>query len=419
MNKESPLTFQDRYKRLFIVLNWSVPILLGIYIFCRPFPHTTAITNSSFYLAMIIALVLIFFKQVNCIFKTPLTYPLMIFLLWSALSILWSLNRGNSINDVRGHLLNHIVLYFLLVNFFHTKKMFNSLAWIVVASATFFSIAGMLYYYVILDSPVTTRLGFLVNQSINVSTELPVNMIGTLTISAIIFCQYFFVREHRFYMRIVIASCGFLTFMAIFLTQSRGTLVSLIITATILLFIKNKKIVPFFLIAMVIVIISSPLKSNLNVSSLLERFKINYVTMEVLKDYPILGIGFGMQTFRDNIDKEAYINKIPAKYRPVNIDSPHNLLLDITLRLGLVGLVLFLTIIFVFGKICWEIISNTKDKDISNRAFYVTCAFIAYFIMGIFEPVFLFKASAIIFYIFLAMITTLWRLNQSAREICS
>jgi O-antigen ligase len=417
MNRQSLLAFQDRHKRVFTILNWSVPALLGILIFCRPFPYTTAITNISFYLAIFIALVLIIFKQINFVFKTPLTYPLIIFLLWSALSIFWSLDRENSINDVQAHLLNHIMLYFLLVSFFYTKKRFNSLAWIVVASATIFSIAGMVYYYIIMDSPITTRFGTLLKNSVHVSVELPGNAIGTLTITAIFICLYFFFHEPYLYRRVAIISCALVAFVATLLTHSRGTLVSLIIAGTILLLIKNKKLVPFFLVAMVVIVTVSPLKSSLDTTSLSQRLKINYVAMEVLKDYPILGIGFGMLTFNNKIDMEAYVKKVPEKYRPTDILGAHNWLLDIAVRIGLVGLILFLSIIFVFGKMCWEIIRYARDSGIRDWGVYLAISFVAYFIIGLSEPVFLFKAPAAIFYIHLAMITILWRLNQDVPEI--
>ncbi|MCX5847496.1 MAG: O-antigen ligase family protein [Deltaproteobacteria bacterium] len=320
----------------------------------------------------------------------------------------------NTIHDVRGHLLNHIILYFLLINSFNSKKRLTSLAWIIVISATTFSITGMFYYYTIMDNPIETiRFGHLLFDSVNVSTELPVNFIGTLTIFAILICLNFFFQESRFDRRVTIITCTIPLLVATLLTQSKGSFVSLVIASTILLLLKAKKIALFFLIAMVLIGIFTPLKTE----SLKQRLAINYVTYEVIKDHPILGIGFGMQTFINNIDKESYMNRVPEKYRPEEIYTPHNLLLDITVRLGLIGLILFFSIIFVFGKMCRETIRKTRDDDIKEWGRFTVISFVAYFTIGMAEPVFLFSASATVFYIILAIITILWRLNQEERVI--
>ena len=400
-------------QKVFEVLNQSVPVLIGIFIFFNPFPHTTAIKEICFYLAVLIVLILVFSKRSTFIFKTPLTLPLMFFLLWATLSVFWSLNMENSIHDVRAHLLNHIILYFLLINSFSSRKGLATLAWIVVISATIFSVAGMFYFYIILDNPIGNRFGYLSIGNINVFPELPVNFIGTVTVFAILICLHFLFQERPLYSRAAIITCLLLLFAATILTRSRGTFIALVFAVTIQLLFKKKKIVSFyFLLALVGIVMLTPLKNRLELGALKQRLKINYVTYQVIKDYPITGIGFGMQTFINDIDEASYINIIPKKKRPENILTPHNLLLDITVRLGLIGLISFLSIIFVFGKMCWETIRHVKDDDIRAWASCIVISFIAYFTIGLVEPVFLFKASASIFYIILAMITILWRLNQ-------
>lgn len=418
MNKQSLLEFHNKHDRFFMILNSCVFVLLGIFIFCTPFPYTTAITNISFYLAILIALALMIFNPAAFTFKTPLTYPLIAFFLWSLLSIFWSLSVENTISDVRGHLLNHIVLYFLLINFFNSMKRLKTLAWIIVFSAATFSVLGMIYYYVVLGNPVQSiRLGGLTSTMKNVSTELPGNAIGTLNIPAIFFCLYFFPRTPFLYQRIKIIFCALASFVAIILTQSRGTLVALVTAGGTLLLMTKKKLIPIFLVAVIVLIFFTPFKNRLDSASFSERLKINYVAYEVLKDYPLKGIGFGLMTFHTAINKEAYISKLPEKYRPLQIVGPHNLLLDITVRLGVIGLILFLAILFVFIKMCWKTIRQARDADLRRLGIYVAIAFFAYFIIGLAEPLFVFTAPTITFYMFLAMITVLSRLNADVQDI--
>jgi len=234
-------------QKVFEVLNQSVPVLIGIFIFFNPFPHTSAIKNISFYLAVLIVLVLIIFQRSTFTFKTPLTLPLMFFLLWATLSIFWSLNAENGIHDVRSHLLNHIILYFLLINSFNSRKRLTTLAWIVVISATIFSVAGMFYFYVILDNPIASRFGYLsIGNVANVSPELPVNFIGTVTVFAILICLHFIFQERPLYSRAAITTCLLLSLAATILTRSRGTFIALVLAVTIQLLLKTRRSHRFF-----------------------------------------------------------------------------------------------------------------------------------------------------------------------------
>ncbi len=146
MNLGNPITvpIESRYHRFFIVLFYGVCALTGVFIFLSPFPHTNSIQNISFYLAVMMAVILIVLRTFPVVVKTPLTYPFLLFFLWSCLSLVWALNFENTLNDVRAHLLNHLILFFLIINFFNSKNRLHGLALIVVASAVCFSMVSSL-----------------------------------------------------------------------------------------------------------------------------------------------------------------------------------------------------------------------------------------------------------------------------------
>jgi O-antigen ligase len=278
MNQLSILNFQNRYERVFAFLNQCIPVFMGIFIFCQPFPHTTAITNICFYLTLAVVLFLIVFKRIDFTFNTPLAFPLVLFLIWAILSIFWALNIENSLHDVWGHLANHIILFFLLINFFNSRKRLTILSWTVVISAAAFSLVGMFYYYVIIgDSIHATRFGFLLSNSVNWSTELPVNFIGTITVFAIIICLHLSYQEFRLYRHVAIITCMIPTLIATILTQCRGTFVALIIAIIIQLFVKAKNVLLLFILAIAVILMFFPLQqSRMIADSFKERMKINY-----------------------------------------------------------------------------------------------------------------------------------------------
>lgn len=418
MFRQNLLSFQNKYRKYFTFLDYGVFALLGVFIFCRPFPYTTSVTEICFYLSLGIALFLMIFNARAFIFKTPFTYPLMIFFLWSLLSIFWALNVENTVHDVRAHLLNHIIFYFLLINFFRSRKRIEMLAWGIVLSAAFFSVIGSVYYYVILGNSIQSyRFGTGLVNGATASTELATNFIGTLNITAILFCLYFFSQSTTLYRRIAISLCALVSFIAIILTQSRGTLAAFAISVGILIWIKNKKVFPIFLGFIIFILALTPLKNRMDSFTVMERFKINYISCEVLKDYPLQGIGFGMLTFKKSTNKESYINNLPEKYRPIELITPHSWLLDIAVRVGLIGLLLFLPILFIFVKLYWKTVRHAKDERIRRLGSMVAIAALSYFVMGLTEPLFYFKASSMIFYILLGMISILSILCDDSETI--
>ncbi|MHB8138243.1 MAG: O-antigen ligase family protein [Smithellaceae bacterium] len=420
MNLDNPITvpIESRYHRFYVLLFFGVCALVGSYIFFSPFPYTTSLTNISFYLAIFMAVILILFKAFPVVIMTPLTFPFIFFFLWSCLSLIWALNFENTLNDVRGHLLNHLILFFLLINFFNSKNRLNWLVWIVVASAVAFSVVGAVFYYVIMDNSVMgMRFGNLLADGRHIWTELSVDILGTLTIPAMLFCFYLYGRvsrlSHRFFL---IMSAGIIL-VATILTQSRGTLTALIIAGFVFLVVKNRKLLPLFLVGIILVFIFSPYKNRIDTFTFFERIKINYIYLEVVKDYPLGGIGFGMRTFQDNLDSNDYVKKVPEKLRPVGtLIGPHSWLLDIMIRTGVIGFLLFLLIIFAFLRMSWQVIRKARDNMIRDMGIYVSIAFLSYFIIGLAEPVFWGAAPAMMFYILMAMMTALWLLNRAENQ---
>jgi len=147
-----------------------------------------------------------------------------------------------------------------------------------------------------------------------------------------------------------------------------------------------------------------------------ERIKIWHTYFEIIKDYPISGIGFDMDDmWHDQSLWDKYSARISSKLRTTTKWVPHNILLSITVRLGLVGLGLYLYIIFVFVRMSWIVIKHGKDDFIKSWGLCVTAVFVAWFIKGMLEPA-LSHIPAIINYTIFAMMTILWKLNSEANS---
>jgi O-antigen ligase len=390
------------------LLNQSVPILLGIFIFFNPFPHTTAIKEISFYLSVVIVVVLVLFKSTEFSFKTPLLVPFGIFVFWSFLSIFWALNVENTIHDFYSHLIRYIIFYFITVNFFNSKERLVCLSWVIIISSTAFSVGGLIYYYLILNNSLSARFA-------SSFTHIPTNFVGFVTLFAIILTLHNIFTDNHLYRRVFLFICLFTLSAATLLTQTRSSLVALFIAGGIML-IKNKKSIFIFTLIFLIIFVATPLRKRFSLENILhnERIPNYYIMFEVIKSYPIMGIGFGNETYGTNIDLKDYQKKIPPNIKsiphPLLVD-PHNMLFSIVVRLGLVGLVLFLYVLFVFGKMCVKSIKEGKDYFIKSWGRCIVSAFVGFFIIGIFEPSFS-HLQETVFFTILSMITIVWRLDE-------
>ena len=146
--------------------------------------------------------------------------------------------------------------------------------------------------------------------------------------------------------------------------------------------------------------------------TIVRRLSIYYLNCEIIKDYPIMGIGFGMESYDSGkyIDLNAYSQRVSEKYRNLSIYSdPHSWPFSIAIRTGLVGLALFLYILFVAFRISWATVQQGKESQWGTP---LVAAFAAVLIIGFFEPFFS-HVPEVVFYSLLAMITIAWKLGKA------
>jgi O-antigen ligase len=177
------------------------------------------------------------------------------------------------------------------------------------------------------------------------------------------------------------------------------------------------KEISFYLSGFFLIIVAvTPFKNRFSFENLLhnERIPNYYITYEIIKSYPIFGIGFGMQTYGEDINLEEYREKIPSKIKSIpapTLGDPHNMVLDVAVRVGVFGLALSFYIVFVFFKMIWKIVINGKDKIIKNWGRCLAAAFIGVSFIGLFQPIFS-HMPEVVFCIIFSMTTIIWRLDD-------
>jgi O-antigen ligase len=399
-------------------LEQSVPVLIGIFIFFNPFPHTTAIKEICYYLSVLIVLVLILFKKKGFTFQTPLLLPVSLFVFWAFLSIFFAIDKENSIHDFYSHLLRYIILFFILTNFFNSRKRLIYLSWIIIISSCIFIFGGLTYNYLIIGQNLSSRFGLT-----STFAQASFNIIGVTSVFAFILGSNQLYNEKNLYLKTFLVFSLMTLFIGLLLSQTRSLIIALSFSIFVF-FYKNKKWMSVFLSLVLMMFIISPVKNRFmerGPSSIFSnvRIRMNYLTLEVIKEYPIIGIGFGLQTY-GKLDLEEYEKRLPKKKRQTDLISyitadPHNMVLDIAVRLGVVGLGFFFYIIGVFLKMCWNIIKYGKDKFIQDWGRCLAAAFIGVSVIGLLQPIFSHMPEVVLCTIF-SMTTIVWRLNNEPSQ---
>ena len=404
--------------RVFKLLNYLIPVLMGIFIFINPFPHMTSIKEICIYLSFFVVFSLVIFKKTDFSFRTPLLVPFILFVCWAFFGLFFALDKENSIHDFYSHLLRYVVIYFILINFFNSKKRFINLSRIIIISSTSYSILGLFYFYIIMGNSWTTRFSYGGSTGL-LGYEVFGNSICALVIFSILLSLNFFM-DGSLRRKAALVFCLVPQVALVFLVQSKGAYIALVLSLIVLLW-RNKKILLSVLVILVIVTAISPIKGRLSRLTTTEdisgnyRIEVMFTTLEIVKDYPVTGIGFGNETYGKRVDLEMYNNRVPEKYRQSNnniIAAPHNMFLNILVRTGFLGLALFLSILFVFVRMCLRCVRYGEDDFVKKWGLCIGSAFLGFFVIGMFEQMF-HHVVEVVMYTILSMGTILWRINNS------
>jgi O-antigen ligase len=185
----------------------------------------------------------------------------------------------------------------------------------------------------------------------------------------------------------------------------RSLMVTLPFVIVTLFWDKKKLLLAVMLIVIIcLYLFSTQLRSFENQVSETDRLTINYMSLLLIKERPITGIGFSMETPANNklIDHKALRAQVPQKLKneTVEYSSPHNMWLGLAVRLGLVGLLLF---IFIVIQGAWMCVAGRKQHDnheLRLRGQLCLCLLVLFSVYGLFNEVFMHFLEALLCVLF-------------------
>ena len=315
--------------------------------------------------------------------KSEIDLYIFLFILIINLSLLISGYKMISLKDYL-IFLSYFFIYFLIINNIEDKRQFNSFIHLFFISSFIISVYTLLHYYGFIFylkefGPVISTIG----QKNWISNYLAL-------IFPIIF-SFFLIEEIKrkklfYYLLLSVL------YTTLLICQSRGIWISIILTAIFAIsiivkfkllevFHKNRKwlglLLATFIIITVIYSTDNPLnKSAINVteraistfdeqdSSINARLLMWRTNFEMIKEKPLFGTGIG--TFKINyLDYQAKFIKNNPYYRKYSgkAEEAHNEYLQMGAELGIVGVGVFLAILFIF----YRLVLNYLKKERSNK----------------------------------------------------
>jgi O-antigen ligase len=393
-------------------------LALSLFVFMNIFPHVTAIKEALYYFAVLAALLVVSRKREEISLRTPLAVPFLLFSSWSFLSSLLAVDRKESLYYFYNHLLEYVLLYYLVLMAFDSKRKFLFLNHLFVIPVALFSAASLSYFYLWQGNAFSARFG-------EGFTDSAINVMGYATVPAMLISGYLFFSSRDLRLRLLLVFSALLTAAASVLTQSRGTILAMIVGALVLAS-RTKKNFAFTALAIMLAVgVAAPLQIKArftpDVISNDARLALARYATEVIKDYPVFGTGYAVDTaFESGIfPQEQYRGKLPAEMREriseMDLLLPHNLLLNFAVRVGVPGILLFLGIFAVFVRMCFQLIRRGDDVFINDWSRCSLALFTVFFVKGLFEPITTHFVE-VIYFTLLAMGTILWRLNRKGRS---
>ncbi len=397
--------------KLFFALNVLIPTLMGIHLLVNPLP-LNSVNEVCFYLSCAALITLLLFRKTPFTLRSPLTIGLSLFFVWAVLGLFTTLDFPNTLHDLRGYLLEYLVIFYLLINFYNSRNRLEFLSIIMIASAMIFAVGGIIVFYYIEGNPFSARFG---ESSLHFQ-EMYTGFMCFTTIFAGTLSLRSFYRPGSMLRQAVYFFCFLVLTMVTMLNQSRGAIISLCV-ALLIMGLHRKKIIILMAVAGVMLAFTPGFIDRINMIGFTQdiRSKIFRLAGEVIKDYPVCGVGYGGQIYGNPklIDLEKYNAALPEEYQQKNyiVKSTHNMFLDVTIRTGLVGLGLFLSIFLTALWMLWDIFRRCKEDFFRSWSICLFACLTSFIILSLFGDA-LYGVQGAVLYINLAMIGILWNLSR-------
>ena len=396
-----------------IILYCDKIILCGLILlaFILPFIfHTAALITIGLLIPFAAWIVKIIAEKGKGINVTPLFLPI---LLWGGIILISSLNSINpqySFHEFRGEYLKQILLFLLIVNNIKEDYKYKYLIYALLLGCFFVSIYTIFGYF---SGTAAWKLWF-PRATGTYGSKCRMAMYFIFIIPLVFsIC----LNTSKKLLRYTSFALFLLSSFSLILTFTRGAWIVCAVMILILAFRKSKKAgfsVSIFTLIIFALLLTFSIHARTRVSRTIDfsrglnkilsgRITLWKNSFEVIKDYPLLGAGYGPNIF--NYLAKDYNLTTKANFSPPTPSKQqqpdaHNFYIQIMIETGIIGLLIFLYFLFAFFRYSFNSLNRIdKNREFLFTAFLIIFGILSFGLTGYFYE----DRNALFFWLFISL----------------
>jgi putative inorganic carbon (HCO3(-)) transporter len=343
---QNPWSRRDQWIK---ILDETIGYCLALLLFLLFFEHTNTTVAALYLLPLILWITRMVLARDFRLIRTPISLPILAFVVMALISTVFSMNRWYSIRELRGEILKQILLFVMVANTMRTEKQIRNMLVGLFAGALYMSIVGIVGYYTGWTVYEGRTISWYSNKSYtSLGCYLAIN-------AALVLAIVYFERNRSRIFWLLFMTAIFV--WCILLTFTRGVWIALGIAGSFLS-VARKKFIGLLVLAMMIFSLAyfpnsfrerfisiADLRNYPVPGAILSDRVLSWKSaLDMIRDRPLIGIGYGPKLFEGVYPRYLYPGaKEPMAYA-------HNLFLDITVQMGIPGLIIFLWLIASFFR---------------------------------------------------------------------
>jgi O-antigen ligase len=294
--------------------------------------------------------------------RTPIDRPILLYTVVVIASVLYSIDRIETVSGIRGSYIKAIVLYLVILNNFQTQQKVKRLG-LAFAISFVLTIGVGFYSYQIGQYNTVGGITAFENRSHNI--------IGKILGGSFPFLLLVFSTAKRPAWKGIAIMLILVGLFAVFMTLSRATWAGAVFTFLLWGMYQNWKVITAALILFLFTLFSFGPESIAQRFALIETHKstingrtpIWRVAIEQVKERPLLGYGYGLNIF-EKVYEEGRTGQ-PGEGE--NVQHEHNLFFSLLIQTGVIGMALYFWIFIGALVLIYKMIPSISagwDRDI-------------------------------------------------------
>ncbi|MFQ5645879.1 MAG: O-antigen ligase family protein [bacterium] len=293
-------------------------------------------------------------REKRFIIETDRVGIVLLLMLASALvSSIFSINVRYSFREFRGEIAKIVLLYFLIITNLKSEKSVKIILKSLLAGAAVMAVIGVIGYFA----------GFTLfrGRTVSLYANQSYTPLGFYLLLCCCLLLGFIIHDQDRKRKFVYFLLIIVFFSCIMATLTRSVWLGFFSAVAISAYFYRKKLLLFFVPVILLFFLLLPANFSARFMTIFDyrnyaraggvlsdRVQLWTSALHIIRDYPILGIGYGKRIFKKVYLKEGYI--LPEATERRALPDCHNLYLSMGVQGGMVGIALFLTLMAAFFR---------------------------------------------------------------------